>query len=242
LTATPTPPSIAPVVVVTGGLGTLGAAVVDAFLSAGYRVAVIDRMPPDSPAAVALRGRSKVLALTGVDLADSASCAVAMQSAAQQFGRIDVLVNIAGGFRWEPVQQGAIETWDFLYTTNVRTTAIACHAALPFLKQQDRGRIINIGAGAAASRAAQGMGAYTASKAGVHKLTESLADEVKDLGITVNAILPGTIDTPQNRADMPQADRTRWVAPRDIAEVILFLASERAQAVTGALIPVNGRA
>ena len=113
--------------------------------------------------------------------------------------------------------------------------------ALPAMLERGRGRIINIGAGAAAGRAAAGMGAYTASKAGVQRLTESLSDEVKDRGITVNAILPGTIDTPRNRADMPHADFTRWVAPEEIAEVILFLASDAARAVTGAAIPVLGR-
>jgi NAD(P)-dependent dehydrogenase (short-subunit alcohol dehydrogenase family) len=109
------------------------------------------------------------------------------------------------------------------------------------LLERGRGRIINIGAGAAAARAGAGMGAYTASKAGVQKLTESLADELRDRGITVNAVLPGTIDTPRNRSDMPDADFSRWVTPDAIAEVVVFLASDSAQAVTGAAIPVFGR-
>ena len=102
------------------------------------------------------------------------------------------------------------------------------------------GRIVNIGAGAAVAKSGAGMGAYTASKSGVLKLTEALAEELKDHGITVNAILPSTIDTPANRADMPNADFTRWVAPRDIANVIVFLLTDQARAVTGALIPVSG--
>ena len=114
-------------------------------------------------------------------------------------------------------------------------------AALPHLIKRGGGRIVNIGAGAAATKAGAGMGAYTASKAGVAKLTESLAEEVKDRGVTVNALLPSIIDTPANRADMPNADFSRWVAPRAIADVILFLLSDQASAVTGALIPVSGR-
>jgi NAD(P)-dependent dehydrogenase (short-subunit alcohol dehydrogenase family) len=124
---------------------------------------------------------------------------------------------------------------------NLRTTVVCCKAVLPAMLERGVGRIINIGAGAAAGRAAAGMGAYAASKAGVQRLTESLSEEVKDRGITVNAILPGTIDTPRNRADMPDADFSRWVAPDEIAEVILFLASNAARAVTGASIPVFGR-
>jgi NAD(P)-dependent dehydrogenase (short-subunit alcohol dehydrogenase family) len=124
---------------------------------------------------------------------------------------------------------------------NVRTAATASRAALDqFGAGPQGGRIVNIGAGAAL-RAGAGMGAYAASKAGVLRLTEALADELKDRGITVNAILPGIIDTPQNRNDMPDADFSRWVQPADIAAVILFLASRAAMAVTGASIPVTGR-
>jgi NAD(P)-dependent dehydrogenase (short-subunit alcohol dehydrogenase family) len=151
-------------------------------------------------------------------------------------------VNVAGGFRWQTVEQGALDGWDAMYNMNLRTVVVATRAALPFLLAGSHGRIINIGAGAAGKSAAAGMGAYTAAKAGVHKFTESLADELKTRGITVNAILPGTIDTPQNRAEMPSADFSTWVAPSAIADVIVFLASERAQAVTGALIPVFGKA
>jgi NAD(P)-dependent dehydrogenase (short-subunit alcohol dehydrogenase family) len=123
---------------------------------------------------------------------------------------------------------------------NVQTTANAVRAALPALKASSSGRIVNVGA-LSAEKAAAGMGPYAASKAAVHRLTEALAEELKDAGVTVNAVLPSTIDTAQNRADMPKADFSRWVAPADLAEVMLFLASETARAVTGALIPVRGR-
>jgi len=128
-----------------------------------------------------------------------------------------------------------------MFASNLKTAVVSTRAALPGLLASPAGRIINVGAGAAERAAGVGMGAYTASKAGVHKLTESLAQELKDRGITVNAVLPGIIDTPQNRADMPKADYSRWVPPAAIAAVIAFLASEQAAAVTGALLPVYGR-
>jgi NAD(P)-dependent dehydrogenase (short-subunit alcohol dehydrogenase family) len=162
-----------------------------------------------------------------------------MAATATRFGGIDVLVNVAGGFRWETLEAGDVETWDQLYTMNLRTAVVCSKAVLPAMIERGAGRIINIGA-AAAARGGAGMGAYAASKAGVQRLTESLSEELKDRGITVNAILPGTIDTPRNRADMPDADFTRWVQPRTIAGVIVFLASDAASAITGASIPVLG--
>ncbi len=127
-----------------------------------------------------------------------------------------------------------------MFRMNVLTATNASRAAIPHLKRSASGRIVNIGANGAV-KAAAGMGAYAASKAGVHKLTESLAEELKPDGVTVNAILPSIIDTPTNRADMPKADFASWVSPGELAAAILFLASEEASAVTGALLPVTGR-
>jgi NAD(P)-dependent dehydrogenase (short-subunit alcohol dehydrogenase family) len=163
-----------------------------------------------------------------------------MERVVKEAGRLDGLVNIAGGFRWEELAGGTLDSWDSMYRINLRTAVVSCQAALPFLLQSGGGRIVNVGA-MGAVKAAAGMGAYSASKAGVAKLTEALAEELKDRGITVNAILPSTLDTPKNRADMPRADFTRWVAPAEAAEVIAFLVSDAARAVTGALIPVAGR-
>jgi len=147
---------------------------------------------------------------------------------------------VAGAFRWQTVADGDLGNWDLLYTVNLRTAVVASKAALPYLRARGGGRIINVGA-AAAAKAGKGMGAYAAAKAGVAKLTESLAEEVKDQGINVNAVLPSIIDTPANRADMATADFSRWVTPKALADVILFLASDAARAVTGALLPVAGR-
>jgi NAD(P)-dependent dehydrogenase (short-subunit alcohol dehydrogenase family) len=158
----------------------------------------------------------------------------------QSAGRLDGLVNIAGGFQWEKLEGGSLDTWDAMYRMNLRTCVSTCAAALPHLVSSGHGRIINIGA-LGAVKAGVGMAAYAASKAGVAKLTESLADELKDRGVTVNAILPSIIDTPRNRQDMPGSEFDRWVKPADLGGVIAFLLSDAAQVVTGALIPVAGR-
>jgi NAD(P)-dependent dehydrogenase (short-subunit alcohol dehydrogenase family) len=228
------------VVVVTGAFGALGRTVARAFEDRGARLALLDVAVQPSPEVRGQLGASP-LVFGGVDLSDVESTRRAVAATSMRFGRIDVLVNIAGGFRWERLEDGDPDTWDQLYAMNLRTAVVCCKAVLPVMLEQGAGRIINIGAGAAAGQASAGMGAYTASKSGVQRLTESLSEEVKDRGITVNAILPGTIDTPRNRADMPDADVSRWVSPAAIAAVILFLASDAAGAVTGASIPVSGR-
>ncbi len=163
-----------------------------------------------------------------------------MASVKARFGRIDALLNIAGGFQWDTIADGKVDAWDRMYALNLKTALNACKAALPYLMENGAGRIVNVGA-QSAIHAASGFGPYAASKSAVHRLTESLADELKLKGVTVNAVLPSIIDTAQNRRDMPNADFTRWVAPADLAAVILFLASDEAKAVTGALIPVSGR-
>ena len=227
------------VVAITGGFGTLGRAVGSAFSADGWKVALLDRAPaPDASSAEAQDGQWR---LGGVDLTDLGSARTALSQVVERLGPLNALINVAGGFRWETLADSDLQTWDLMYQMNVRTAATASRAALDrFASGPQGGRIVNIGAGAAL-RAGAGMGAYAASKAGVLRLTEALADELKDRGITVNAIVPGIIDTPPNRKDMPDADFSRWVQPADIAAVILFLASRAAAAVTGALIPVTGR-
>jgi NAD(P)-dependent dehydrogenase (short-subunit alcohol dehydrogenase family) len=227
-------------VVVTGAFGVLGAAVARAFAARGAHVALLD-LAVSPPPSVQADFAARHLLLGGVDLGDVESTRRAMLAAAMRFGGIDVLVNVAGGFQWQTLADGSVETWDQLYRMNLRTAVVSCKVALPALIERGPGRIVNIGAGAAAARAGAGLGPYTASKAGVQRLTESLSEELKDRGITVNAILPGTIDTPRNRTDMPDADFSRWVTPQEIADVVLFLASDAARAVTGAAIPVFGR-
>jgi NAD(P)-dependent dehydrogenase (short-subunit alcohol dehydrogenase family) len=222
---------------ITGAFGALGSAVAKAAAAQGARLALID-FAKSAPAGVP--GGDDVLVLGGVDLTDPAQAQAAVDAIVKRFGGLDALVNIAGGFSWELHEGGDPETWRKLFRMNVETTANASRAALGALKRSGSGRIVNIGANGAV-KAAAGMGAYAASKAGVHKLTEALADELKASGVTVNAVLPSIIDTPVNRADMPDADHSAWVQPADLAAVILFLASEQARAVTGALLPVTGK-
>lgn len=228
------------VVAVTGAFGNLGTAVAHAFAAGGAKVALID-FTPSPPVSVQKEFGPTHLLLGGVDLSSFDAARAAMQQIVTRCGGLDVLVNVAGGFRWQTLEDGELSTWDLMYTMNLKTAVTACKAALPHLLARAGMRsIINVGAGAAA-KAGAGMGAYTASKSGVARLTESLAEELKDRGVTVNAVLPGIIDTPQNRTDMPDADFGRWVPPAAIADVIAFLASDAARAVTGAMVPVFGR-
>ncbi|MNJ36899.1 3-oxoacyl-[acyl-carrier-protein] reductase FabG [compost metagenome] len=220
------------VVAITGGHGALGRAVVEAARVAGWTVAVIARTPAREP----FEG---VHDISGVDLTDPAQAKAAIEGVVARFGRLDALLNLAGGFVWRPVE-GDGDEFDRMHALNLKTTLNASRAALPHLKASAEGRIVNVGANGAI-KAGHGMGAYAASKAGVHRLTEALAEELKSTSVTVNAVLPSIIDTAANRADMPDADPSKWVAPADLAAVILFLASPEARAVTGALIPVTGK-
>ncbi len=221
------------VIVITGALGALGRVVADEALARGARIAGIDHAPTQVPAT------PDRLELGGVDLTDAAHAKKAIDTVASHFGKLDALINIAGGFVFETVMDGDARTWQRMYALNVTTTLNASRAAIPHLTASGAGRIVNVGA-MGALQAGAGMGAYAASKAGVHRLTEALAAEHKGK-ITVNAVLPSIIDTAANRASMPKADFAKWVSPQELADVILFLASDGASAVTGALLPVSGR-
>jgi NAD(P)-dependent dehydrogenase (short-subunit alcohol dehydrogenase family) len=221
------------VIVVTGASGALGGVIAEMALARGARVGGIDR------ATVQLATTRSRIELGGVDLSDAAQAKTAIDSVVSHFGKLDALINVAGGFAFEKIAEGETQTWQRLYALNVLTALNTSRAAVPYLVASPAGRIVNIGAMAALQSGA-GMGPYAASKAGVHRLTEALASEWKGK-ITVNAVLPSTIDTPANRASMPNADFEKWVKPQELAEVILFLASDAASAVTGALVPVSGR-
>lgn len=228
------------VVVVTGAFGALGGVVARAFAATGARLALLDVSQPSTELQAEFGGGRHLL-LGGIDLADLEATRKAMAAIAMRFGGIDVLVNVAGGFRWEKIEDGEIDTWDSMYAMNLRSAVVCCRCALPALLERGAGRIVNVGAGAASGRAGLGMGAYAAAKAGVQKLTEALSEEVKDRGVTVNAVLPSIIDTPRNRLDMPGGDFDRWVRPEQLAAAILFLASGEAAGITGAALPVSGR-
>jgi NAD(P)-dependent dehydrogenase (short-subunit alcohol dehydrogenase family) len=227
-----------PVVLITGAFGALGVAVARRFAVSGAKLILLDRIAV--PTWATQEFAPPHLLRGGIDLTQAAATAAAVREASTAAGGLDVLVNVAGGFQWQPLAADALDVWDTMFAMNLKTAVNACSAALPFLGARGAGRIINIGAGAAA-RAAAGMGAYSASKAGVERLTESLAEELKERNITVNSVLPGTLDTARNRADMPSADFSRFVSLEAVADVIAFLASDAARAVTGAAIRVSGR-
>jgi NAD(P)-dependent dehydrogenase (short-subunit alcohol dehydrogenase family) len=221
------------IVVVTGASGALGKVAVASALAKGAKVAAIDH------AASTIKATAERIEFGGVDLTDPAEAKKAIDAAASHFGKLDALINIAGGFAFETTAEGDPKTWQRMYALNVLTALNASRSAIPYLSASGTGRIVNVGA-MGALQAGAGMGPYAASKAGVHRLTEALAAEWKGK-ITVNAVLPSTIDTAANRASMPGADFAKWVRPEELADVILFLASDAASAITGALLPVNGR-
>ncbi len=207
------------IVMVTGAAGNLGAAVAKAFADLGAKL-----VPVDLP----------------TNLLDQAQVDRAVQEAIRQFGRIDVLCNIAGGFRMgPPVHETSDKDWNFLLDLNARTVLHTARAVVPHMISAGGGKIVNVGAYAAQKGAAQ-MGAYIASKSAVIRLTETMAAELREKNINVNCVLPTILDTPQNRAAMPKVDPKKWVAPADLAAVIVFLASDEARAIHGAALPVTG--
>ncbi|MCO5086426.1 MAG: SDR family oxidoreductase [Methylobacteriaceae bacterium] len=228
------------VVIVTGAGGNLGAAVAAEMNRQGASLVCVDYAATSLEALEkSLSPASGLLALSGLDLTRHEDAQKMVAATLDKFGRVDALVNTVGGFRMAPVVD-ALDDWDFLMNINARAALATSAAVAPVMKQRGFGRIVHIAAGAGNKGGAE-MSVYSAAKAAVMRITESLAEELSADGVTVNCILPGTIDTPQNRAAMPDADTSRWVPPSDIAKVIAFLISDMAGAVTGAAIPVTRR-
>lgn len=226
------------VVLVTGATGNLGGAVAQRFRAAGDRLALVSQHADTLAGAFGDDGDAVLLANANLMTQEGADTAVAQALA--RFGRIDVLCNIAGGFRMgEAVHETSDGNWDFLFGLNARTVLHMARAVVPHMLARGSGKIVNV-ASMSAQRGAALMGTYTASKSVVMRLTESMAAELKVQGINVNCVLPGTLDTPENRQAMPSADPARWVRPEDLAQVIEFLASPAARAIHGAAIPVTG--
>jgi NAD(P)-dependent dehydrogenase (short-subunit alcohol dehydrogenase family) len=230
------------VALVTGAGGNLGGAVARAFYASGASVVLVDRSTERLnalyPAEQFVPARVHFAA---ADLADEASVMALVAGALDRFGRIDILANTVGGYRaGTPVHETPLETWDFMLTLNARTAFLISKAVIPTMLAQRYGKIVHVAARGGLTGTAR-HSAYAASKSAVIRLTETLAAELRHEGINVNCVLPGTIDTPQNRAEAPGADYSKWVAPEAIADVILFLASDAARAVNGAAVPVYGR-
>lgn len=226
------------VIMITGASGNLGRAVAAAFDAAGADVALVDRRRDRLDT---LYGSPSPRRLhTEADLTDSAAVEAAARATIDRFGRIDVLCNIAGAFRMGPaVHETPDADWSFMFDVNARTVIHTARAVVPRMLAAGRGKIVNVAAYGALKGGAN-MAAYVAAKSAVIRITESMSAELRGQGINVNCVLPTTIDTPENRRAMPKADPAKWVAPADLASVIVFLASDAARAVHGAAIPVTG--
>jgi NAD(P)-dependent dehydrogenase (short-subunit alcohol dehydrogenase family) len=220
-------------VMVTGAAGNLGRAIAQAFAGLGASLVLVDLKQGD------LQDSERRLVVSA-NLLDQESVRAAVEKALQRFKRIDVLCNIAGAFRMgQPVHETSDQDWNFHFDVNARTVLHTARAVVPVMLKAGGGKIVNVGAYAAQKGVAR-MGAYVASKSAVIRLTETMAAELREKSINVNCVLPTIIDTPENRAAMPQADPRRWVAPEDLARVIVFLASDSARAIHGAALPVTG--
>jgi NAD(P)-dependent dehydrogenase (short-subunit alcohol dehydrogenase family) len=230
------------VVIVTGAAGNLGSAVARKYQNAGARLVLVDRGEdllmkafPD------LSGLPDCMMMGTVDLTDPESVEWMAGEVDKRFGRIDVLVNTVGGYRaGTPLHETPIQTLDFMFNLNARTVFLASKAVIPHMLTNGYGKIVSIAARPGLAGRAD-MAAYSAAKSAVLRLTESMADELKHSGININCILPGTIDTQQNRQDMPNVDFNLWVQPDSLADVILFLTSDAARDIHGAAVPVYGR-
>ena len=230
------------VVMVTGATGNLGVVLSQTFQNSNGKLALVDRGEDRLREAFPeLVGTPDYLLVECADLMDEAAVEEAVSKSMRHFRKIDVLVNTVGGYRaGKMLHETPIDTWDFLLNLNARSVFIACQKVIPHMISQGSGKIVNVAARPGLEGQA-GMAAYSASKSSVIRLTESMSAELKARGINVNCIIPGTIDTPQNREANPEADQSQWVTPESLAEVILFLASNAARDVHGAALPVYGR-
>ncbi|MEJ8810422.1 SDR family NAD(P)-dependent oxidoreductase [Variovorax ureilyticus] len=224
-------------VLITGAAGHLGQAVAAKFRQSGMQLVLVDR---DADALKRAFTEGPAVLLLPMDLLDRKQVAAGVKAANARFGAIDACCHIAGGFRMgEAVHETSPATWDFLMDLNARTFLHVAEAVVPGMCERRRGRFVTVGA-AAAARGSANMGAYCASKSALIRLTEALSAELREQGVNVNCVLPSIIDTPDNRAAMPDADPSRWVAPQALAEVIAFLTSDAASAIHGAAVPVTG--
>jgi len=227
------------VVIVTGAAGALGSTTAELFFRAGANIALVD-----ISFAKLTHPRwkhAKNVGLFETDLTDVNSVNNTVAQIIERFGKIDCLANVAGGFKMGPMlHETSVADWDFMINLNAKSVFLMCRAVVPHMLEKKKGKIVNVAARAAVEGKAK-MAPYCVSKAAVITLTQSLAAEHKLNNINVNCILPGTVDTQQNRNDMPDANFSNWVPTTDLANEILHLCSEQAKGVTGAAVPVYGK-
>jgi NAD(P)-dependent dehydrogenase (short-subunit alcohol dehydrogenase family) len=218
------------VVVVAGGTGGLGHVVTPLLSQAGATVAVVDRG--------ATQGASQVENLFTADVTNESEVSRVLTDVTNALGRLDVLVNLVGGFAAGQVATTDLGVWQKMFTLNVTSAFLLSRAAISKMSAQKSGRIIHIAA-RAATDPFPGAAAYIVSKAALVSLIRVLALELAGTGVTVNGILPTTIDTPANRHSMPTVDPSKWVRPESIARTLLFLMSDEAEQINGALVPIG---
>jgi NAD(P)-dependent dehydrogenase (short-subunit alcohol dehydrogenase family) len=230
------------IAIVTGGTGALGKAITVAFLEEGAKVVCTYILDKEKKQCLSLTKNHKdKIVFVRADVTKEKDVLNLIANTVRKFKRVDILVNVVGGFAYSYIKDTDEKTWDLMMNLNLKSTFLCSKKVLPQMIQQNYGKIINISSRPALKGSA-GVGAYSASKAGVLILTETIADEIEDFGINVNAVLPSTIDTPANRRDMPEADFSKWVKPEEIARVIVFLSSDDSKPISGAGIPVYGKA
>jgi NAD(P)-dependent dehydrogenase (short-subunit alcohol dehydrogenase family) len=233
------------VAIVTGGTGALGRAVVENFLVAGARVAVPWVVQDEVPLLqqhLAGRFPDSQIMLSRSDVGEESQVAKLVEAALARFGRIDILVNLVGGF-WggKPISETSTAEWDAMFALNLRTAFLCCRAVVPIMQKNRYGRIVSVTSRSGLSGAGD-FAAYAVAKGAIATLTASLAEEVLADGVIVNAVAPSTIDTEANRKAMPKAKHENWVKPADIAAAIAYLCSEDCRVTSGAVVPVYGRA
>ena len=225
-------------VIVTGATGNLGRAVASAFKQRGDNLVLIGHRRESLASAFGAESAKQMFA--AADLLNRSQVDAAVSSALERYQRLDVLCNIAGGFRMgAKVHENSDGVWNFLFDLNVRTVLTMVRAVVPHMIDAGAGCVVNVGAHSALKGVAE-MGPYCAAKSTVIRITESMAAELREKSINVNCVLPTIIDTPENRAAMPKTDPKRWVAPEDLAKVFVFLTSDEAHAMHGASLSVSG--